>query len=123
MKTNNILSIGFLGTAFAFMATSVVAQVGDISDRSNFYNHGHDAMWSGGQWGGSGMILGPIFMILVMVAIIAGAIYVLRLVGDTGSVSGSHQAHDRAIAILKERFAKGEIDHTEFNDRKKLLIN
>lgn len=80
-------------------------------------------MWGGSQWGGFGMVLGPIFMILIVVGIVAGIIYLLRLFGATGPAGSSHAAHDRALVLLKERYAKGEIDSTEFAERKKLLAD
>ena len=112
-----------LMAAIAVTATSPLAQVGEIPGRNAPYFRGHDMMWGGGQWGGFGMVLGPIFMILILVGIIAAVIYVLRLSGAFGVASGSHQVHDRALALLKERYAKGEIDSKEFEERKKLLAD
>ncbi len=104
-------------------ATSAMAQVGEIPERFGHYNHGHDMMWGSNQWGGFGMVLGPIFMILIVVGIVAAIIYLLRLFGATGPATTSHAAHDRALVLLKERYAKGEIDSTEFAERKKLLAD
>jgi hypothetical protein len=59
--------------ALCMAATSAMAQVGEIPDRGGLYNHGHDMMWGGSQWGGFGMVLGPIFMILIVVGIVAGS--------------------------------------------------
>lgn len=101
-------------------ATSAVAQVGQNPDPYSAFNHGHDMMWGGNQWGGFGMVLGPIFMILIVIGIIAGIIYLLRLFGAVGP-GGNHLVHDRALMLLKERYAKGEIDSGEFAERKKLL--
>lgn len=106
---------GFL----AVTATSAAAQVGEIPERYGLPYHGHDMMWGDSQWGGFGMFLGPIFMILLVVAIVAGIIYVLRLFG----AGMAPQTNDRALALLKERFAKGEIDTEEFNARKKALLD
>ena len=108
--------------ALCVAATSAMAQVGEIPDRYGPFNHGHGMMWGGSQWGGFGMVLGPIFMILIVVGIVAGIIYLLRLFGAAGP-GGSHLAHDRALALLKERYAKGEIDSAEFAERKKLLVD
>lgn len=69
------------------------------------------------------MFLGPIFMILILVGIVAGVIYLLRLFGAAGLGDNSHAAHERAFALLKERYAKGEIDSEEFTERKKLLAD
>ena len=66
------------------------------------------------------MVLGPIFMILILIGIVVGVIYVLRLLGVAGS---GQPVHDRALMLLKERYAKGEIDTQEFEERKKLLAH
>ena len=114
-----------LGGLVAIMgaASTAIAQVGEIPDRNAPFYYGQDMMWGGGQWGGFGMVLGPIFMILIVVGIVAGIIYLLRLFGTTGPTVSSHAAHDRALALLKERYAKGEIDSAEFTERKKLLAD
>jgi putative membrane protein len=109
-------------------ATSAMAQVGEIPERFGQYNHGYDMMWGSNQWGsnqwgGFGMVLGPIFMILIVVGTVAAIIYLLRLFGAAGPATSSHAAHDRALALLKDRYAKGEIDSTEFTERKKLLAD
>ena len=40
-----------------------------------------------------------------------------------GVVGSGQPAHDRALMLLKERYAKGEIDTQEFEERKKLLAH
>jgi putative membrane protein len=122
MEFRNRAIVLSMAGALCGAATSAMAQVGEITDRNGLYNHGHDMMWGGSQWGGFGMFLGPIFMILIVVGIVAGVIYLLRLFGAAGP-GGSHLAHDRALALLKERYAKGEIDSEEFAERKKLLAD
>ena len=104
-------------------ATSAMSQVGEIPERFGQYNHGYDMMWGSNQWGGFGMVLGPIFMILVVVGTVASIIYLLRLFGAAGPATSSHEAHNRALVLLKDRYAKGEIDSTEFTERKKLLAD
>lgn len=106
---------------FGIAATTAMAQAGEMPLRSGYYEHGHDMMWGNTQWGGFGMVLGPIFMILIVVGILAAMIYLLRLYGTTGSSVNVHASPDRALALLMERYAKGEIDSTEFAERKKLL--
>lgn len=103
------------------MAGSAYAQVGEIPGGNPGLYYGHRMMWDGGQWGGFGMFLGPVFMILILVGIIAGIIYLLRLFGGNVLPSGSSAGSDRPMAILKERFARGEIDSKEFEERRKLL--
>ncbi len=106
--------------AVGLAARSAAAQVGESPERYRAFNYGHDMMWSSGHWGGFGMILGPILMILIVVGIVAGTVYLVRQPGAAG-LSASHSAQDRALALLKERYAKGEIDSEEFAERRKLL--
>jgi putative membrane protein len=70
------------------------------------------------MWGN--MFIGPMMMLLMIVVVVAAAIFVLKLFGHGGQGNGS-TTHDRALAVLGERFAKGEIDKTEYEDRKKTL--
>lgn len=123
MEFRNRAIVPSMVGALCVAATSAMAQVGEIPDRNGLYYHGHDMMWGGSQWGGFGMVLGPIFMILIVVGIVAGIIYLLSLFGAAGPAVSSHATHDRALALLKERYAKGEIDSTEFVERKKLLAD
>ena len=69
-----------------------------------------------------GMIFGPIIMIIWLVIIIFVAAAVIRWfqVGTVGPLPllGTRK---RALEILEERFAKGEIDKNEFEEKKRLL--
>ncbi len=121
MKFRSWTTVPGVAGALCVAATSAMAQVGEIPNRPGPFYYGHDMMWGGSQWGGFGMVLGPIFMILIVVGIVAGIIYLLRLFGAAGPAASSHATHDRALALLKERYAKGEIDTAEFTERKKLL--
>ncbi|MFC4353064.1 SHOCT domain-containing protein [Fodinicurvata halophila] len=71
--------------------------------------------------GWSGWFMGPIMMLLVFGLLILGVVLVLRAlgIGDTSRNNGNSQ--DRALEILKERFARGEIDEEEFQNRRKHL--
>lgn len=108
----------------AASASSAFAQAGDIpaGNRPPYY-YGHGMMWEGDHWGGFGMVLGPIFMILILVAIVIGVIYLLKHFGGISMTSDAGPAADRALTILKERYARGEIDSKEFEERKKLLTD
>jgi putative membrane protein len=123
MDLRNVAIVSGMVAAVGVAATSVMAQVGTIPNGNGASYYGHDMMWGSGHWGGFGMIFGPIFMILIVVGIVAAIIYLLRLSGAAGFSANSHPAHDRAIALLKERYAKGEIDTLEFEERKKLLAD
>ena len=100
--------------------------VGAFSNRASAHESdsafGHHMMWS--SWGWDGMIFGPLGMIIIIAAAIAALLFFLRWLGASpqGSVpmtSGS--ASSKALDILNERYARGEIDKDEFEDRRKAL--
>ena len=76
-------------------------------------------------WGGGwfGMIFGPIFMILVLAVVIAVAVLIVRWLGGPWHVTAPHQTPttQSPLDILKERFARGEIDRQEFEERRLIL--
>ena len=75
-------------------------------------------------WNGSwhGWFFGPIMMI-VFVAIVVGVVVLLvRSLGGPGHGGASHNPPRRTpLNILQERFAKGEIDKAEFEERRRVL--
>lgn len=81
------------------------------------YESGPPVMWWAGGW--FGVILGPLIMIVVLVLVIAAVVLVLPRVGGSGH-DGAPPAC-KAFEILKERFARGEIDKEEFEERRRLL--
>jgi len=71
-------------------------------------------MWGGGYAAMPWMFFGPLMMVVFFVACIA----VLYL-----SARGVRRpAGESAIRILKERFARGEIDQSEFEQRRRVLL-
>ena len=73
----------------------------------------------GGSWGG-GFWFGPVLMILFWLIIIVGAVFIIyALVNPQRSVPPS--AGESALEILKSRYAKGEINKEEFEEKKKDL--
>ncbi len=84
--------------------------------------------WQHGGWGmmGSGVIGGfswwwfmPIFMILFWGLVIWGVVALVRsLSGPRGSDSSKA---DSALEVLKKRYARGEIDKEEYEEKKKDL--
>jgi len=85
------------------------------------YAYGPHMMWGG--W--YGMVLGPLFFILVLLALFAGVALILRWIGAPGH--GPHPTHHAPppgrtpLDILKERFARGEIDKEEYEERRRVL--
>jgi putative membrane protein len=80
------------------------------------YGYGPHMMDWGGGW--LGMVFGPIFMILVFAAVIALAALLVRwLGGPWPHVQQGRTPRD----ILRERYARGEIDKKEFEERSRVL--
>jgi len=75
----------------------------------------HD--WMG--WGWGGMFLGPLFMIMWLAILVAVIVLLVRWLGGGSFGVGSPPRTPREI--LDERFAKGEIDHEEYDKRRKTL--
>jgi putative membrane protein len=70
------------------------------------------------------MIFGPLFMILVVAAVIAAVLLFVRSVGGPwhGALSPHQGPPGRTpLDILKERFARGDIDKQEFEERRRAL--
>lgn len=93
-----------------------LAQTGSDAER---YGYGPRMMWDGG-W--PMMFFGPLFMIVVVAAIVVAVVFLLRGL-DVTTTPGvpSLLPANRALDILKERFARGEIDKTEFEERRRIL--
>lgn len=69
-----------------------------------------------------GMIFGPIVMIIWLVVVIVVVAAVVRwLQGGTAGSLPSLGGRKRSLEILEERFARGEIDKDEFQEKKRLL--
>ena len=76
-----------------------------------------------GMMGGYGMgWFGGILMIVFWVLIIVGLVFLIKwLIQSTGRDRTIGSGGNRSLEILKERYAKGEIDKEEFESKKKDL--
>jgi len=81
------------------------------------YGYGpHHMMW------GFGMIFGPLFFILLLVLVVAAAVLLVRwLAGPWQAGSQAAPPGRTPLDILRERFARGEIDKEEFEERRRVL--
>ncbi|MGI8518004.1 MAG: SHOCT domain-containing protein [Acidimicrobiia bacterium] len=64
-------------------------------------------------WGGALAL-----WLLVLLAIAAGIVWLVRILGDRPS---QNVPANSAMRILEERFARGEIDQDEFEERRRTL--
>lgn len=73
------------------------------------------------DWGGTGswfgMLFGPVFMLLVLAVVIAIVVLLVRWLGGPWHVSPPQYGQGHSVRspldILKERYARGEIDKEE----------
>lgn len=74
---------------------------------------GDHSMWAGG-WGW----FWPMHL-LWWLLVAAGLVLLFRLVA--GGRRDRDRGEDRAVAILRERYARGEINQAEFDERMRIL--
>jgi len=87
--------------------------VADIGNGEFGWRDGHMMGWGG--W-----FMGPIMMLIFLALLVGAIVLIARLLrGDTAS--RRDRSSDRPLEILRERFAKGEIDAEEFEARKEAL--
>lgn len=76
-----------------------------------------------GDWGWGWGIVGMLMMTVFWGAVILLFVYALRgsiLRSDQSSTTPLPQ-QDRALSVLQERYARGEIDRDEFEERRRTL--
>ena len=95
----------------------------------------NEAMAQGGRYGNEGWHMGPgmmggwgmgwfggIFMIVFWSLILVGLVFLIKwLIQSTRRGQAGGSTGNRALEILKERYAGGEIDKTEFEEKRKVL--
>jgi|SRR5579871_1586031 len=127
MKRLSLLAVAIFNmTASASVFAQQNANPSSSEPPYGYYHH----MW-GGPWGyGTGMIIGPIMMILILIGIVTLIVLLVRGFGygashhwyrHAGYPYGETSYGRRALDILEERFAKGEIEKAEFEEKRKLL--
>lgn len=106
--------------------TAITAVVGWMpawaQQQGSPYYGGHEHMWGGGWYG---MFLGPLMMLLFLGVAVAVIVLVVRWLGgprhDVPMPPSTAPPGKTPIDLLKERFARGEIDKEEFEERKRIL--
>jgi putative membrane protein len=99
----------------------ILLPIGRACAQSRGYNDWHGRMMD--HWGWGMGWFGGIFMIVFWILILIGLVFVIKwLVQSTrGAAPSSRTESSRALDILKERYARGEIDKQEFEEKKRDL--
>ena len=67
------------------------------------------------------MFLGPLSMVLYLGVLIVLIVLLVRWLSASGPSGASVTGTKAPLDILRERFARGEIDKDEFEERKRVL--
>jgi putative membrane protein len=83
-----------------------------------------DYMHWGWEWGWGHMAFGSIMMLLFWGGFVVAFVLAARWIGSDSAPGALPTASsNKAIDLLRERFARGEIDKAEFEERKRILSN
>lgn len=115
---NLTVAVAMAGVALALSPAWSWAQTHSDSTRHAYGPHMMD--WGGGWYG---MILGAVMMIFVLAAAIALVVLFVRWLGGPWRGAESHRMlpERTPLEILKMRFARGEMDKQEYEDRRRVL--
>jgi len=83
--------------------------------------YGEPHMWAGGWYG---WLMGPLMMIVFLAVTVAIVVLIVRWLsgGDRDAADAPRRrAGPTPLEILEERFARGEIDKDEFEERRRVL--
>lgn len=116
---NHVLELGLGTLLVAGFLNLAVADIAWGQQPRDIYDGAH-MMWNGGWW--YGMFLGPIIFILFIGILVAVVVILVRWLGGsiTKSESSTPSPKD-PLDILKERFARGEIDKDEYEEKRHIL--
>jgi putative membrane protein len=87
----------------------------------------HHGLIGGGIWGLAGLLLHGLLTLVFCGALIVLAVFIVRAVsrssaGQTMSTAPrAAEDHDHALAILKERYARGEITREQYEEMRGVL--
>jgi putative membrane protein len=92
-----------------------ILPTGALAQQAPYGGHMWDSGWHG--W-----FLGPIMMIVFIAVAVVVVMLLVRWLGGGGSAGPLQPPHGKtALDILKERYARGEIDTEEYEERRRAL--
>ena len=102
-----------------FLVSTVLPAV--AQDAAPGWRHGGYGMMGDGGWAWM-MFFGPLVMILFVAAVVVLVAFALRWLTGHGTAGHAPAPPGRTpLDILKERFARGEIDKVEYEERRRVL--
>ncbi|NQW10976.1 MAG: SHOCT domain-containing protein [Alphaproteobacteria bacterium] len=105
LSLSALLAGGVAGTALA-----------DGQNGEYGYHMGPGSMW---EFGASGMIFHWVMMLVVIGVVAVLLVGAFRAINTTSATQ--HGGAESAIEVLKKRFARGEIDRAEYDDKLKAM--
>ncbi len=106
-----------IGTIPAGLLAAVPAFAQEAQPRETYWRHG----WGGG-W--EHAVSGPLMMLFFWGGLILIIFLAVRWIGpNAGHPKPSSAPIDNPLETLKQRFARGEIDQQEFDERRNALLD
>jgi putative membrane protein len=104
-------ALAWIGTSSLFLHKVAFAQTRPYDDH-------HMGSWIMDGWGMGWF--GGILMVIIAVLVIIGAVYLIKWIANSSRNQSRPESRQAASAldILKERYARGEIDKQEFETQK-----
>lgn len=120
MKRINSILFGLL---IPFLSVFILAPRADAFDSPARYGGWHMGPGMMGTWGAGGF--GWIFMLVFWALVIAGLICLFRwlIPSKQDAKTGECNTGPGAMEILRQRYARGEIDQAEFETKKRILTD
>ena len=116
MRAVDRLGLSLLGLT----AVLLIGEASPARAQPQGWPHGPGMM---GDFGWGHMIFGGLMMILFWGGLITAIVLAVRYLGGSRHGGGTAQAPPTPLDILKERYARGEIDREEFEERRRALAD
>ncbi len=101
--------------SFAIAVTTLILLLAGNVAWADERTYPHHMMWGGGWF------LGPIMMLIYLVILVVVVVLMVRWLWPSGLPGRFEGRPKSAITIREERFARGEIEKEEFEEKKRLL--